>query len=140
MSFLSNLGFATAYQNTIICILNDAKVLNNPFFRITTKDVETAKTLIKEGTFTLYSGDYGARCRMDIVSNRRRMSEWASFYEGDEWNKDVPVENGSVISDDDKKRLVLLFKDNGEKTVLNIILADEEFASIDEAIETLKIK
>ena len=139
MSFLSNLGFATAYQNTIICILNDAKVLNNPFFRITTKDVETAKTLIKEGTFTLYSGDYGARCRMDIVSNRRRMSEWASFYEGD-WNKDIPVENGSVLSEDDKKRLVLLFKDNGEKTVLNIILADEEFASIDEAIETLKIK
>ena len=74
------------------------------------------------------------------MEGRRRTIHWASFYEGNDWNKDVPVEDGSTLTEEEMKRVALLFKDNGEKLVLNVILADEELSSAEKAIEILKIK
>ena len=40
MSLLSKLGFTATYVNTLVCTLNDAKVLDNQFLRITSKELE----------------------------------------------------------------------------------------------------
>ena len=42
MSLLSKLGFTATYVNTLVCTLNDAKVLDNQFLRITSKLCKTA--------------------------------------------------------------------------------------------------
>ena len=136
-SVFSKMGLKETAVATKVLTYGDAKILDKKSrIKLSTKEIEALKEVVKLGTFKITEGQWGARCRMSYVLGQRRFSEFCNIYD-EEYERDNFVEG--EISEEDKKRLVVVFYEKQDDFRFTIYMMDEPVTDIDAVIDKLNL-
>ena len=133
----SKMGLKETAVATKVLTYGDAKILDKKSrLKLTSKEVEALKEIVKIGNFKITECQWGARCRMSYVVGDRKFSEFCNIY-NEEFERDVFTEGD--ISDEDKKRLVVVFYEKQDDFRFTVYMMDEPVTNIDSVIEKLNL-
>lgn len=133
----SKMGLKETAVATKVLTYGDAKILDKKSrIKLSTKEIEALKEVVKLGTFKITEGQWGARCRMSYILGQRKFSEFCNIYD-EEYERDNFVEG--EISEEDKKRLVVVFYEKQDDFRFTVYMMDEPVTDIDAVIDKLNL-
>lgn len=134
---LNKMGLKETPIATKVFTYGDVRVLDkNSAVKLQSNEIEALKHLVESGSYKIVDGQWGARCRMSYVLGQRKFSDFCNIYD-ENFERDVFVEGD--ISDEDKKKLVIVFYEKPDRFRFTIYMMDEPVTNIDEVINKLNI-
>ena len=131
---LSKMGLKETAVATKVFIYGDVKMLDkNSSVKLSEKEQDALKKLIEVGNFKVVDGQWGSRCKMSYVLGDRKFSDFCNIYHED-YDRDFPEGD---ISEEDKKKLVVVFYEKPNDFRFTIYMMDEVVTNIDDVITKL---
>jgi hypothetical protein len=131
---LSKMGLKETAVATKVFTYGDVKMLDkNSSVKLSEKEQEALKKLIEVGSFKVVDGQWGSRCKMSYVLGDRKFSDFCNIYHED-YDRDFPEGD---VSEEDKKKLVVVFYEKPNDFRFTVYMMDEEVTSIDDVISKL---
>ena len=131
---LTKMGLKETAVATKVFILNDMKVLaKNTTVKLSDKEQNALKKLVEVGNFKIVDGQWGSRCKMSYVLGDRKFSDFCNIYHED-FDRDFPEGD---ISDEDKKKLVVVFYEKPNDFRFTVYMMDDEITDIDAVVTKL---
>jgi len=131
---LSKMGLKETAVATKVFTYGDVKMLDkSSYVKLSEKEQEALKKLIEVGSFKVVDGQWGSRCKMSYVLGDRKFSDFCNIYHED-YDRDFPEGD---VSEEDKKKLVVVFYEKPNDFRFTVYMMDEEVTSIDDVISKL---
>lgn len=131
---LSKMGLKETAVATKVFTYGDVKMLDkSSSVKLSEKEQNALKKLIEVGSFKVVDGQWGSRCKMSYVLGDRKFSDFCNIYHED-YDRDFPEGD---ISDEDKKKLVVVFYEKPNDFRFTIYMMDDKVTSIDGVISKL---
>jgi len=131
---LSKMGLKETAVATKVFTYGDVKMLDkSSSVKLSEKEQEALKKLIEVGSFKVVDGQWGSRCKMSYVLGDRKFSDFCNIYHED-YDRDFPEGD---VSEEDKKKLVVVFYEKPNDFRFTVYMMDEEVTSIDDVISKL---
>lgn len=133
----TKMGLKETAVATKVFTYGDAKVLDKKSnLKLTSKELDVLKEIVKIGDFKITEGQWGARCRMSYVLGQRKFSGFCNIYD-EEFERDNFTEGD--ISEEDKKKLVVVFYEKPNDFRFTIYMMKEPVTDINAVIDKLGI-
>lgn len=131
---LSKMGLKETAVATKVFTYGDVKMLDkSSSVKLSEKEQDALKKLIEVGSFKVVDGQWGSRCKMSYVLGDRKFSDFCNIYHED-YDRDFPEGD---VSDEDKKKLVVVFYEKPNDFRFTIYMMDDIVTSIDDVITKL---
>lgn len=131
---LSKMGLKETAVATKVFTYGDVKMLGkSSSVKLSEKEQDALKKLIEVGSFKVVDGQWGSRCKMSYVLGDRKFSDFCNIYHED-YDRDFPEGD---ISDEDKKKLVVVFYEKPNDFRFTVYMMDDIVTSIDGVISKL---
>ena len=131
---LSKMGLKETAVATKVFTYGDVKMLDkSSSVKLSEKEQDALKQLIEVGSFKVVDGQWGSRCKMSYVLGDRKFSDFCNIYHED-YDRDFPEGD---ISEEDKKKLVVVFYEKPNDFRFTIYMMDEVVTNIDDVITKL---
>lgn len=131
---LSKMGLKETAVATKVFTYGDVKMLDkSSSVKLSEKEQDALKKLIEVGSFKVVDGQWGSRCKMSYVLGDRKFSDFCNIYHED-YDRDFPEGD---ISDEDKKKLVVVFYEKPNDFRFTVYMMDDIVTSIDDVITKL---
>lgn len=131
---LSKMGLKETAVATKVFTYGDVKMLDkSSSVKLSEKEQDALKKLIEVGSFKVTDGQWGSRCKMSYVLGDRKFSDFCNIYHED-YDRDFPEGD---ISDEDKKKLVVVFYEKPNDFRFTVYMMDDIVTSIDDVITKL---
>ena len=131
---LSKMGLKETAVATKVFTYGDVKMLDkSSSVKLSEKEQDALKKLIEVGSFKVVDGQWGSRCKMSYILGDRKFSDFCNIYHED-YDRDFPEGD---ISDEDKKKLVVVFYEKPNDFRFTVYMMDDIVTSIDDVITKL---
>ena len=132
---LSKMGLKETSVATKVFTYGDVKILDKKTsIKFKKEELDALKKLVEVGNFKITEGEWGARCRMSYVLGQRKFSGFCNIYD-ENYERDNFVEGD--ISEEDKKKLVVVFYEKPNDFRFTIYMMKEPVTDIDKIIDKL---